>query len=64
MEDKYQYQVYFDCENLDGEQRKRIEKYFHIRRKSGGGDCGPVTNISDTVCRISFKERDGKTRDL
>lgn len=61
MEETYQYPVFFECGNLDGEQRKRIENYFHIRRKSGGGECGLVTNINNKVCSIAFKERDGKT---
>lgn len=60
MEDPYKHPVFFECPSLDEEQRKRIENYFHIRRKSGGGDCGSITNIHDKVYSIAFKEREGK----
>lgn len=61
MEDGYSYTVFFESPGLDGERRKRIQNYFQIRRKSGGGDCGSVTRISDTLYSISFKEQEGKT---
>ncbi len=61
MEEEFSFPVYFDYPSLDEEQRKRIQKYFLIRRKSGGGDCGSVTQIKDKVYRISFKDKDGKT---
>lgn len=61
MEDPYCYPVFFECPGLDEEQRKKIQNYFHIRRKSGGGDCGSLINISDTLYRIAFKEQEGKT---
>nr|XP_046237201.1 protein mono-ADP-ribosyltransferase PARP14-like isoform X2 [Scatophagus argus] len=64
MEDSYQYPVFFECPSLNGEQKKRIENYFQIRRKSGGGDCGPVKTINDKVCSIAFKERDAQQRVL
>ncbi|XP_076580590.1 protein mono-ADP-ribosyltransferase PARP14-like [Chaetodon auriga] len=64
MEALYQYHVFFERPSLDGEQRKRIENYFHIRRKSGGGECGSVTNVKDNTYRISFKDRDAQQRVL
>ncbi|XP_044040522.1 protein mono-ADP-ribosyltransferase PARP14-like isoform X2 [Siniperca chuatsi] len=64
MEDPCKYPVFFECPSLDGEQRKRIENYFQIRRKSGGGDCSAVTNINDKVYSIAFKERDAQQRVL
>ncbi|XP_051258312.1 LOW QUALITY PROTEIN: protein mono-ADP-ribosyltransferase PARP14-like [Dicentrarchus labrax] len=64
MGDTYQYPVYFECPSLNGEQRKRTENYFQIRRRSGGGDCGFITNINDKVYSIAFKERDAQQRVL
>ncbi|XP_035530830.1 protein mono-ADP-ribosyltransferase PARP14-like [Morone saxatilis] len=64
MGDTYQYPVYFECPSLNGEQRKRTESYFQIRRRSGGGDCGSITNINDKVYSIAFKDRDAQRRVL
>ncbi|XP_022625617.1 poly [ADP-ribose] polymerase 14-like [Seriola dumerili] len=64
MGDPYQYPVFFECPSLDGEQLKRIENYFHIRRKSGGGECGSVTKTNDKVYSIAFKEREAQQRVL
>ncbi|XP_059210657.1 protein mono-ADP-ribosyltransferase PARP14-like [Centropristis striata] len=65
MGDMYQYPVFFESPSLDGEvQRKRTEKYFQIRRRSGGGDCGPITNIHDKVYSIAFREREAQQRVL
>ncbi|KAF3697760.1 Poly [ADP-ribose] polymerase 14 [Channa argus] len=64
MEGCYRYPVFFECPGLDGDQKKRIEKYFQIRRKSGGGDCGSVTNINDNVYSIAFKEIEAQQRVL
>ncbi|GLD64726.1 uncharacterized protein AKAME5_001625300, partial [Lates japonicus] len=55
MGDTYQYPVFFECQSLLGEQKKRIEKYFRIRRRSGGGDCGPLRRVNDKVYSITFK---------
>ncbi|XP_040886837.1 protein mono-ADP-ribosyltransferase PARP14-like [Toxotes jaculatrix] len=64
MEDPYQYPVFFDCPGLDVDRRRKIESYFHVRRKSGGGDCGSVTNVNDKVHSIAFKEREAQQRVL
>lgn len=64
MGDIYKYPVFFECSKLSAEQRKRIENYFHIRRKSGGGECGSVTHVNDKVYSVAFKERDGKSSEL
>lgn len=61
MEEGYAHTVFFQCSGLDGEQKKKIQNYFNIRRKSGGGDCGSVTEISGNLYSISFKEREGET---
>lgn len=58
----YRYPVYFECHSQLREQEKKIEKYFHIRRKSGGGECGPLTHEADNIYSISFKCQKGKTR--
>ena len=63
MDDTYQYPVFFECATLDAELKKKIQKYFNIRRKSGGGDCSSVTHIRDKVYSIAFRQRDGKTCD-
>uniref|UniRef100_UPI0037E93301 protein mono-ADP-ribosyltransferase PARP14-like n=1 Tax=Semicossyphus pulcher TaxID=241346 RepID=UPI0037E93301 len=60
MEGAYQYPVFFECSTLNEEQKTKIEKYFQIRRRSGGGECGAVTNINDNVYRIDFKDRDAQ----
>ena len=64
MEETYQHAVFFDCTRLDREQTKRIENYFKIFRKSGGGDCGSVTKVNDKVYGIAFKNKDGKAHDF
>ncbi|XP_020510188.2 protein mono-ADP-ribosyltransferase PARP14-like isoform X1 [Labrus bergylta] len=64
MEGLYEFPVFFECASVDGEQKKKIESYFKIRRRSGGGDCGPVTNVSDKVYSIAFRDRDAQQRVL
>ncbi|XP_041841507.1 protein mono-ADP-ribosyltransferase PARP14-like isoform X2 [Melanotaenia boesemani] len=64
MENPYQYPVFFECTTLNGEQKKKIENYFHICRKSGGGDCGAVTAVDGKVYSIAFKEREAQQRVL
>uniref|UniRef100_UPI0037E7D878 protein mono-ADP-ribosyltransferase PARP14-like isoform X1 n=2 Tax=Semicossyphus pulcher TaxID=241346 RepID=UPI0037E7D878 len=55
MDDIYRYPVFFECHNLLGKQKKKIETYFRIRRRSGGGDCGPLRKETDTVYSVAFK---------
>ncbi|KAK7910394.1 hypothetical protein WMY93_015078 [Mugilogobius chulae] len=55
--------VFFDCEEIDDDQRKKIQNYFQIRRKSGGGEC-TVTNVSDQVYRVDFKDKQAQQRVL
>ncbi|XP_075948577.1 protein mono-ADP-ribosyltransferase PARP14-like isoform X1 [Anarhichas minor] len=64
MEGPYQYPVFFEGPGLDEEQKKKIEKYFTVRRKSGGGDCGSITNVHDHVYSIAFNKRDAQERVL
>lgn len=60
MTDSCQHPVYLECAALPAERRKKVEKYFHIRRLSGGGECSPLTEVGDKVYRIAFVEREGK----
>ncbi|XP_071315220.1 protein mono-ADP-ribosyltransferase PARP14-like [Trachinotus anak] len=55
MDDIRHYPVFFECRVLLAEERKGIEKYFRIRRRSGGGDCGPLRSVRDQVCSIAFR---------
>ncbi|XP_028260907.1 uncharacterized protein LOC114435434 [Parambassis ranga] len=56
MADIYQYPVFFETHRqLDEQQEKKIRRYFNVRRRSGGGDCGPVKNVRDKVYSVSFK---------
>ncbi|CAB1345448.1 unnamed protein product [Coregonus sp. 'balchen'] len=50
----YKYPVFFECQTLDPSQKEKIKKYFEIRRKSGGGDCGPVESVGDNVYKVAF----------
>uniref|UniRef100_A0A672IFY6 Uncharacterized LOC115386165 n=1 Tax=Salarias fasciatus TaxID=181472 RepID=A0A672IFY6_SALFA len=59
MGDIYRYPVYFNCGKvLSQEQKKRIENYFQIKRRSGGGECSPVEEVSENIYRIGFTRRE------
>uniref|UniRef100_A0A672IE92 AIG1-type G domain-containing protein n=1 Tax=Salarias fasciatus TaxID=181472 RepID=A0A672IE92_SALFA len=58
MADKYRYPVYFECGRLSQEQKRRISKNFQIKRKSGGGECSPVEEVSENIYKIAFKRRE------
>ncbi|KAM9335327.1 uncharacterized protein ABDE67_020293 [Symphorus nematophorus] len=55
MGDIYQYPVFFECHSLRREQIKRIENYFRVRRRSGGGDCGPLRRVDEQIYSVAFK---------
>ena len=55
----YKYPVFFEVHSLDPAQKEKIEKYFQVRRKSGGGDCGPIDNVGDNVYKIAFFDPTG-----
>ncbi|XP_076018634.1 uncharacterized protein LOC143010270 isoform X2 [Genypterus blacodes] len=57
MDELYQYPVYFECPGLNEEKKNKIEMYFSIRRKSGGGQCGPLKKADDQVYNIAFKDK-------
>lgn len=54
-----EYPVFFECQTLDTSQKEKIKKYFEIRRKSGGADCGPVQSVGDNVYKIAFIDQKG-----
>ncbi|XP_014912784.1 uncharacterized protein LOC106962725 [Poecilia latipinna] len=56
MADNYQYPVFFECHRLLSEKnKKKTERFFRVHRRSGGGDCGPLTREADNVYSIAFK---------
>ena len=57
----YTYSIFFEGPDLDEGKRKKIETYFNIQRKSGGGDCSSIKQIKDNIYSIAFKDREGKT---
>ncbi|XP_012712444.2 protein mono-ADP-ribosyltransferase PARP14 [Fundulus heteroclitus] len=64
MDTSYKFPVFFECARLNDDLRKRIESYFHIRRKSGGGDCGSLTEVRGNLYSIAFKEQEAQQRVL
>ncbi|CDQ77735.1 unnamed protein product [Oncorhynchus mykiss] len=60
----YKYPVFFEVPSLDPAQKEKLEKYFQVRRKSGGGDCGPIHNVGDNVYKIAFIDRTVQERVL
>ncbi|KAJ8286101.1 hypothetical protein GJAV_G00034560 [Gymnothorax javanicus] len=55
MDDIYEYPVFFECQSLLEEKKKKIENYFRIHRRSGGGDCGPLRSVDHKIYSIGFK---------
>jgi hypothetical protein len=62
MEASYKYDVYFECPDVDNEKKKKIGLYFKNKRKSSGGDCGPVDLVKGNVYRIAFKDQEGESQ--
>ncbi|XP_031706673.1 uncharacterized protein LOC116385387 [Anarrhichthys ocellatus] len=54
MADVYRHPVFFECPGLLKEQEKRIETYFRVHRRSGGGDCA-LRRDNDRIYSIAFK---------
>lgn len=61
MDDNYLFTIFFECHNLLEEQKKKIETYFCIRRKSSGGECGPLRRVNDKVYSVAFRHQRGKS---
>ncbi|TNN31913.1 hypothetical protein EYF80_057926 [Liparis tanakae] len=56
MGDIYQHPVFFEYGGpLGKEQAERIETYFRVKQKSGGGDCGALERVIDRTHRVLFK---------
>ncbi|CAL8327056.1 unnamed protein product [Lota lota] len=64
MEASYKYEVYFECPNMDSERIRKLEKYFQITRKSGGGECGRLEVFKGNVYKIAFKDQNVQQRVL
>lgn len=60
MDDIYRYPVYFDSHSLLETQIRRVENYFRVRRRSGGGDCGRLRRAADRVYSVAFKYQKGR----
>ncbi|XP_054881167.1 uncharacterized protein LOC129355606 [Poeciliopsis prolifica] len=59
MADSYQFPVFFECRGLlSGEDKKKTERFFRVHRRSGGGDCGPLTRAAGDVYSIAFRRRE------
>ncbi|XP_041841562.1 uncharacterized protein LOC121639994 [Melanotaenia boesemani] len=57
MDGFYQYPVFFGCHKDLREQMKKVERYFRVRRRSGGGDSGPLTTVAENVYSITFRNQ-------
>ncbi|KAL4007173.1 uncharacterized protein ACER0C_001025 [Sarotherodon galilaeus] len=64
MADRYQHPVFFECQSLKEEHLTRVQKYFGIRRKSGGGECGLVTIVDENVYSVAFRNKKDQQRVL
>ncbi|XP_075948582.1 uncharacterized protein LOC142950844 [Anarhichas minor] len=53
MADVYRHPVFFECPGLLKEQEKRIETYFRVHRRSGGGDCA-LRRDNDRIYSVAF----------
>ncbi|CAI5686219.1 unnamed protein product [Oreochromis niloticus] len=63
MGDLYQHPVFFECESLE-EHLTRLQNYFRIRRKSGGGECGPLTRVDKNVYSVAYRNKKDQQRVL
>ncbi|KAL4007178.1 hypothetical protein ACER0C_001030 [Sarotherodon galilaeus] len=64
MGDQTQHPVFFECESLKEGHLTRLQKYFGIHRKSGGGECGPVTRVNENVYSVVFRNKRDQQRVL
>ncbi|KAM3590612.1 uncharacterized protein V6R79_012584 [Siganus canaliculatus] len=63
MADMFKYPVFFECPSLQPEHKKKIECYFQIKRRSGGGECGPLSR-DDNIYSVAFKDQSDQQRVL
>ncbi|KAM9827415.1 uncharacterized protein ACB057_017807 [Neosynchiropus ocellatus] len=59
MAGEFKHHIYFESRCLRDVEKKRIINYFHVRRKSGGGECGDLQTVEENIYRLSFKYREG-----
>ncbi|XP_039465863.1 uncharacterized protein LOC120439179 isoform X1 [Oreochromis aureus] len=64
MGDQTQHPVFFECQSPKEGHLTRLKKYFGIRRKSGGGECGPVTRVNKNVYSVVFRNKRDQQRVL
>ncbi|RVE60257.1 hypothetical protein OJAV_G00179180 [Oryzias javanicus] len=57
MEDTYQHPVFLESPRPLEEVRRKVELYFCVRRRSGGGECGHLTAVRQNIYRIDFKHQ-------
>ncbi|XP_041635605.1 protein mono-ADP-ribosyltransferase PARP14-like [Cheilinus undulatus] len=55
MADVYRYPVFFECEDLLDKDKEKIELYFRVRRRSGGGECRPLRRETASVYSVAFR---------
>ncbi|XP_034412637.1 protein mono-ADP-ribosyltransferase PARP14-like [Cyclopterus lumpus] len=56
--DTYRHPIFFECLGVLGaHEQKRIERYFRVRRRSGGGDCGELRRVMDRTYCVAFTHR-------
>ncbi|XP_062372730.1 protein mono-ADP-ribosyltransferase PARP14-like [Sardina pilchardus] len=60
----FRFPVFFEARDLTDSEKQKIQKYFLIRRRSGGGECGPVEKVADDTYTISFVEQEDQERVL
>ncbi|KAL2079249.1 hypothetical protein ACEWY4_024993 [Coilia grayii] len=60
----YMFPVFFEARELTDLEKEKIQKYFKIRRKSGGGECGPVEQVVAGTYKITFLEKEAQERVL
>ncbi|XP_036452955.1 protein mono-ADP-ribosyltransferase PARP14-like [Colossoma macropomum] len=60
----HQHAVFFEASDLSNDDMVTIRKYFQIRRRSGGGDCGEVEKMRENTYKIAFREQTDQERVL
>ncbi|XP_073693514.1 protein mono-ADP-ribosyltransferase PARP14-like [Garra rufa] len=61
--ENYQHTVFFEAESLSDEELKQIQKYFRIRKRSGGGDC-EIDKVGNNTYKIGFCNKKAQERVL
>lgn len=55
----YVYPVFLELRSPLAGQQKKVETYFRVRRRSGGGDCGELTAVAEKLYCIKFSSQEG-----